>query len=172
MYAGHVGYGVEERHRGHRYAERALRLLSPVARRLGLGPLWVTCDPENVALRRTLERLGAELVEEVDVPPDCVIFGSGHPRKCRYRIDLDEGRGGGQVEATRRGEVLSEDRSWRSLWRKPRSVPMRCAVAFARTGKSIVRSIARTRLAKRHWPATARMTAAPAMCRETEDGCS
>ena len=89
MYAGHVGYGVDERHRGHRYAERALRLLLPVARRLGLDPLWVTCDPENVASRRTLERMGAEFVEAVDVPEDCVIFQSGHPRKCRYRIDLD-----------------------------------------------------------------------------------
>lgn len=103
MYAGHVGYGVDERHRGHGYAGRALRMLLTVARRLGLDALWVTCDPENVASRRTLERLGARLVEEVDVPPDCVIFQSGHPRKCRYRIDLDASRGGGQVEATQRG---------------------------------------------------------------------
>jgi tagatose 1,6-diphosphate aldolase len=87
MYAGHVGYAVGERHRGHRYAERALRLLLPAAKRLGLDPLWVTCDPENVASRRTLERLGARLVEEVEVPSDCVISQSGHPRKCRYRID-------------------------------------------------------------------------------------
>ena len=88
MYAGHVGYSVVELHRGHRYAERALRLLLPVARRLGVETLWVTCDPENVASRKTLERFGAELVETVGVPPDCVIFQSGHPRKCRYRIDL------------------------------------------------------------------------------------
>jgi predicted acetyltransferase len=88
MYAGHVGYAVDDRHRGHRYAGRALRLLLPVAGRLGLDPLWVTCDPGNVASRRTLERMGARLVEEVDVPPDCVIFQDGHPRKCRYRIDL------------------------------------------------------------------------------------
>jgi predicted acetyltransferase len=88
MYAGHVGYGVDKQHRGHRYAERALRLLLPVAQRLGLNPLWVTCDPENVASRKTLERLGARMVEVVDVPEDCVIFQSGHPRKCRYRIDL------------------------------------------------------------------------------------
>ena len=57
-------------------------------KRLGLDPLWVTCDPENVASRQTLERVGARFVEEVDVPADCVIYQSGHPRKCRYRIDL------------------------------------------------------------------------------------
>jgi predicted acetyltransferase len=89
MYAGHVGYTVEERHRGHRYAERSLRLLFPMARRLELDPVWVTCDPENAASRKTLERVGAQFVETVDVPADCVIFQSGHPRKCRYRIDLD-----------------------------------------------------------------------------------
>lgn len=88
MYAGQVGYGVHEAHRGHHYAERAVRLLLPVAARLGMGPLWVTCDPENAASRRTLERLGATLVEVVDVPADCVIFQSGHPRKCRYRLEL------------------------------------------------------------------------------------
>jgi predicted acetyltransferase len=88
MYAGHVGYAVEERHRGHRYAERALRLMLPLARRLGIETLWVTCDPGNVASRKTLERFGAQFVETVDVPLDCVIFQNGHPRKCRYRINL------------------------------------------------------------------------------------
>lgn len=88
MYAGHIGYGVHEEHRGKRYAGRSLQMLLPVARRLGMEALWVTCDPENEASRRTLERFGAQFVGTVDVPPDCVIFRDGHPRKCRYRIDL------------------------------------------------------------------------------------
>ncbi len=87
-YAGHIGYSVVEQHRRHRYAARAVRLLLPVARRMGLDPVWITCDPENMASRRTLEIAGAEFVEIVEVPADCVIFGSGHPRKCRYRLDL------------------------------------------------------------------------------------
>ncbi|WP_031496344.1 GNAT family N-acetyltransferase [Bryobacter aggregatus] len=86
MFAGHIGYAVHEAHRGHRYASRAVRLLLPLARRLGLQPLWITCDPENLASRRSLELAGAEFVEIVDVPEDCVIFQSGHPRKCRYRL--------------------------------------------------------------------------------------
>jgi tagatose 1,6-diphosphate aldolase len=86
-YAGHVGYGVHEAHRGHRYAARALRLLVPLAQELGLNPLWITCDPENTASRRTCERAGAVLVEVVDVPEDCILHRAGHPRKCRYRLD-------------------------------------------------------------------------------------
>jgi predicted acetyltransferase len=85
-YAGHIGYSVLPAHRGHRYAARSLRLLIPLARRLGLDPLWITCDPENLASRRTLELAAAEFVEAVDVPEDCIIHRSGHPRKCRYRL--------------------------------------------------------------------------------------
>ena len=71
-----------------RYAARSVRLLIPFACRLGLNPLWITCDPENIASRRTLELAGFELVEVVDVPANCVIFQSGHPRKCRYKLEL------------------------------------------------------------------------------------
>ena len=85
-YGGHIGYDVEPEHRGHRYAARSVRLLVPLARKLGLDPLWITCDPENAASRRTLELAGAELFEIVDVPADCAIHKSGHPRKCRYRL--------------------------------------------------------------------------------------
>lgn len=86
QYGGHIGYDVEPAHRGHRYAARSVRLLTPFARKLGLDPLWITCDPENIASRRTLEIAGADLVEIVDVPADCAIHKSGHPRKCRYRF--------------------------------------------------------------------------------------
>src|SRR5579883_1343019 len=85
-YAGNIGYSVHEPFRGHRYAMRAVQLMVPVARRLGIDPIWITCDPENGASRRTLELAGAEFVEIVDVPPDCGIYKSNHPRKCRYRL--------------------------------------------------------------------------------------
>ena len=67
-YAGQIGYGVEPAFRGRRYAERACRLILPLARRHGLDRLWITCQPDNVASRRTLERLGAERVGILDVP--------------------------------------------------------------------------------------------------------
>lgn len=86
-YAGHIGYGVHPAHRGHRYAARSVALLLPLARILGIDPLWITCDPDNAASRRSLELAGAELMEIVDVPEDCGIrkYG-GKLRKCRYRL--------------------------------------------------------------------------------------
>ena len=92
LYAGHVGYNVHEPHRGHRYAVRSLLLLIPFARRLGLNPLWITCDPENSASRRCLEIAGTHFVEVVNVPEDCVIHQSGHPQKCRYRLTVGSAR--------------------------------------------------------------------------------
>ena len=53
--------------------------------------LYITCDPENVASRRSFELAGAEFLEIVDVPADCIIHKTGHPLKCRYRIDLGAG---------------------------------------------------------------------------------
>lgn len=88
LYAGHIGYEVVPRFRGRHYAERACRLVLPLARLHGLDPLWITCDPDNLPSRRTCERLGARLVEIVPVPPDSELYRQGERRKCRYRLDL------------------------------------------------------------------------------------
>jgi RimJ/RimL family protein N-acetyltransferase len=85
-YVGHVGYGVDEPHRGHHVAERACRLVLRLAARFGLEPVWITCGPDNPASRRTLERLGGELVETVDVPPDYPMPPGAVRQKCRFRV--------------------------------------------------------------------------------------
>jgi predicted acetyltransferase len=88
LYAGHIGYNIDPAHRGHHYAARAVRLLIPLAREHGINPLWLTCDPDNLASRRSCERAGAQFVDIVDVPATCIIHRSGHAKKCRYRLDL------------------------------------------------------------------------------------
>lgn len=45
LYAGHIGYGVEEIFRGHHYAARSVLLLLPHARKHGISPIWITCNP-------------------------------------------------------------------------------------------------------------------------------
>ena len=88
MYGGHIGYGVHPPYRGHHYAARACRLLLPLARRHGLKAVWITCNPDNIASRRTCELVGAELVEIVDLPETHEMYLRGERQKCRYRIDL------------------------------------------------------------------------------------
>jgi tagatose 1,6-diphosphate aldolase len=87
-YAGHIGYAVEPAYRGHRYAARSCRLLFPLALRHALNPLWITCDPDNLASRRTCELVGATLVEIVPIPKDDPLYTPTTRWKCRYRVDL------------------------------------------------------------------------------------
>ena len=85
--SGNVGYSIEPPHRGHRYAARACRLLGPVAVSLGVAPLVITCAPENVASRRTLELLGARLLGTYPVPPDHDMFSRERPEVLRFEWD-------------------------------------------------------------------------------------
>lgn len=87
-YSGHFGYRVTVEYRGNRYAARSLKLLLPLARTHGLNPVWVTCDPDNSASRRTCEIVGGQLIDIVDVPQNTDLYKRGEQRKCRYRFDL------------------------------------------------------------------------------------
>jgi tagatose 1,6-diphosphate aldolase len=88
LYYGHVGYNVFPPARGNHYAERACRLLLPLARAHGLRRLWITCNPDNLASRRTCERLGCTMVDLVHVPAGHPLHLRGEREKCRYRLDL------------------------------------------------------------------------------------
>lgn len=88
LYAGHIGYGIAPEWRGHHYAERGVRLILPLARRHGFSTLWITCNPDNWPSRRTCERLGAEFVETVTIPPEHEMALKGEREKCRYRLTL------------------------------------------------------------------------------------
>jgi len=88
LYAGHIGYRVLPMYRGRHYAARSCRLLLPLARCHGLNPLWITCNPDNYASRRTCELAGAVFVEIVDLPEDNEMYQMGERQKCRYRLDL------------------------------------------------------------------------------------
>lgn len=87
-YTGHIGYAVDEPFRGRGYAERSCRILLPFVKRHGWREVWITCAPDNPASRRTLERLGAEWVETVDVPADYPLAAGVVRQKCRYRLAL------------------------------------------------------------------------------------
>ncbi|MFA6322037.1 MAG: GNAT family N-acetyltransferase [Candidatus Buchananbacteria bacterium] len=87
-YGGHVGYGVYKKYRGHHYASRSLRLLFSFAKKHGINPLWVTCNPENIPSRKTCELAGGKLVEIVDLPKHNDQYLRGERKKCRYRFDL------------------------------------------------------------------------------------
>ena len=82
--AGHIGFEILEAHRGHGYALRACRAIAPFVATI-YDAVTMTCDPDNYASRRTIERLGACLVDEVAVPPHDPHYQRGSRCKRRYR---------------------------------------------------------------------------------------
>lgn len=84
LYAGHIGYNVEEAYRGQQYAAYACLELKTIALQRGFTELWITCDPDNWSSRRTCERIGATLIEIIDLPEDLDMYLDGERQKCRY----------------------------------------------------------------------------------------
>jgi tagatose 1,6-diphosphate aldolase len=80
--AGHIGYHIAEPFRGRAYALAACRAIAPFVRSV-YPRVIITCDPDNHASRRTIEKLGARFIEEIEVPPDDPARQGGR-RKKRY----------------------------------------------------------------------------------------
>ncbi|MDR3318586.1 MAG: GNAT family N-acetyltransferase [Clostridiales bacterium] len=88
-YLGHLGYTIAEEYRGHSYAARACQIVLPLAKKLGMRTLIITCNPENAASARTAEKLGGINIRTVDVPRDHFLYRQGDRRKTIYQLDLD-----------------------------------------------------------------------------------
>lgn len=58
---GHIGYSIRPSARRRGLATWALGAVLPEARALGLGRVLITCDDDNVASARTIERNGGVL---------------------------------------------------------------------------------------------------------------
>jgi len=86
-FAGHIGYSVEQGWRGRRFAARGARMVIAFGHSLGIQTIWITSDPDNPASLRTLEILGAERVDVVDVPPGTEMYERGETRKVRFRME-------------------------------------------------------------------------------------
>jgi tagatose 1,6-diphosphate aldolase len=89
LYAGHIGYGVDRQHRGHGYAAKACMALRPLIRHY-YSDVIITCDPDNAASVRTIEKMGGEFLECVPVPPDHpfrTVQGSVAKNRYRWRVD-------------------------------------------------------------------------------------
>lgn len=58
---GHIGYDVRSSRRRRGHATAMLAAALPVARRLGIDSVLVTCDDDNLGSRRVIERNGGAL---------------------------------------------------------------------------------------------------------------
>lgn len=57
-YGGHIGYGVIPSQRGKGYATEMLRQALPICHGLGIQQALVSCDVDNIASQKVIERNG------------------------------------------------------------------------------------------------------------------
>jgi len=61
---GHIGYSVRPSERGKGYATVMVKLVLEKAKELGLTRVLITCDKDNVASSRVVQKNGGELESE------------------------------------------------------------------------------------------------------------
>lgn len=70
---GHLSYGVSSDYSGHNYAMKACKLIKKVALAHGFKRLFIGSEYDNIASRKTIEKLGATLITINDVPDDDIM---------------------------------------------------------------------------------------------------
>lgn len=87
-YGGNIGYEIYPKHRGHHYAGKACKLLFQLAKRHELGYVIITCNPDNLASKKTCEYAGGTLLEIAELPEDNNMRQEGDTHKCIFRFEL------------------------------------------------------------------------------------
>lgn len=87
-YYGHIGYVVYLPYRGHYFAYKACVELLDVIRSEydAIKEIRITCNPDNEASRKTIQKLGAVYLRTVDVDRDHELYDYGETRKEVYAI--------------------------------------------------------------------------------------
>ena len=83
-YGGNIGYWIDPEYRGHHYAQKACRLILEVAKKHQMEYLYITCNPDNIASKKTCEALGLEFIEIAPLPCDNDMYLDGEREKCIY----------------------------------------------------------------------------------------
>lgn len=87
-YNGNVGYEIDEGYRGNNYAAKACKLLIEIAKYYKMDFIYFTCDYENIASYKTIEKLGAKLIEEVKPPADYIYYYENIPVHKIYKLEV------------------------------------------------------------------------------------
>lgn len=88
-FGGNIGYAVDEAFRGHGYAAKACRLVFEIARAHHMPYVIISCAKANDASRKTLEKLGGELLETRVPPTYSALYQSGErDEHCIFRFEL------------------------------------------------------------------------------------
>ena len=87
-YNGHIGYEIFKECQGNSYAYKASLIVLDVVRFHDMGFIYLTCDESNIASYRTIEKLGAELVEICNAPREYFGWYECMERQRVYKLCL------------------------------------------------------------------------------------
>lgn len=89
-YNGNIGYEIDKEYRGNNYSYKACKLVLQVAKAHDMDELILTCDESNIASYKTIEKLGAELIEIVKPPEDYFAYRENMEKQRIYKLQLSE----------------------------------------------------------------------------------
>ncbi len=87
-YNGNIGYEIDKEYRGNNYSYKACKLVLQVAKAHGMKELILTCDESNIASYKTIEKLGAELLEIVKPPKDYFAYRENMEKQRIYKLHI------------------------------------------------------------------------------------
>lgn len=93
LYRGNIGFTVFESFRGHHYAGKSCLLLIPFLKTFDFRSIWLRCNTDNIASKKTLEYIGAIYVDTTIIAEDSPYMGFCPPdarRKLRYRWNFND----------------------------------------------------------------------------------
>lgn len=87
-YNGNIGYEIDKEYRGNNYSYKACKLVFQVAKAHGMNELILTCDESNIASYKTIEKLGAELIETAKPPEDYFAYRENMENQRIYKLHI------------------------------------------------------------------------------------
>jgi len=85
---GNIGYEIDEPFRGNGYAKMAVMMTYPIARYHGMTHLIISCDEDNDASKRVINKLGGVYLETIFPPKSYVFYYEGISKQSIYRMDI------------------------------------------------------------------------------------
>lgn len=89
-YNGNIGYEIDKEYRGNNYAYKACKLVLQVAKAHSMNDLILTCDESNISSYKTIEKLGANLIEIVKPPKDYFAYREDMEKQRIYKLQLSK----------------------------------------------------------------------------------
>ena len=87
-YGGNIGYTINPEYRGNHFASKACLLLFKLAKKHDMKYIIITCNPDNIASRKTCQHAGGTLEKIIDLPIDNEMYLQGSKEKFIYKFLL------------------------------------------------------------------------------------